>query len=378
MTGPHFTQPKIIHYDKDLSKKWFVYFRYYHKGKWQQKIVRAKINRYNTVSERMRESVYLRDALSHMLRHENWNPFEDEYPTRENITLIKAIDEMLATRRNMKPKSIRTYNDIGRMFKSWLSQNGYKHLYAHNFKPVMARAYLDYLLIQRKYCGKSHNGQLGILKTLFNAMLEREIIEKNPFKGIKELPEDTGKNVAYTADEQKRIKEYLYAHNRRLYYAVQFIYYCFLRRSELIRLRVADIDFNNMTIRIPSEVSKNRRQESVTIPRSFEPVLYEMGLDRIPEDYYIFGFRFQTCGRKMAKPDNLTYSFKKVLDKLAIKGKSLYAFKHTGAVALYEATRDPYIVSRQCRHSELKITMIYLRSLGLTVDEAVRRADFRF
>ena len=45
---------------------------------------------------------------------------------------------------------------------------------------------------------------------------------------------------------------------------------------------------------------------------------------------------------------------------------------HTGVVDLYNHTKDAYIVMRQCRHSDIKMTMIYLRSLGCGVNEQVR------
>ena len=34
--------------------------------------------------------------------------------------------------------------------------------------------------------------------------------------------------------------------------------------------------------------------------------------------------------------------------------------------------KNAYIVMRQCRHSDIKMTMIYLRSLGCGVNEQVR------
>ena len=61
-----------------------------------------------------------------------------------------------------------------------------------------------------------------------------------------------------------------------------------------------------------------------------------------------------------------------------IKAKGFYAWKHSGVCALYNATKDPYIVMSQARHSDIKTTMIYLRSLGLTVNERIRQAEYGF
>jgi integrase len=368
-----YTQPKIVHYDYDLSRVWFVYFRYHGKvyKHW------AGINTHKSKAGRLKEAITTRNALIIALE-KGWSPLKDEPKTKVE-TITKAVKGVLEVKRSfLRRKSVITHTHIINMFTGWLKDNNYDLLFPENFTPVLARSYLDYLIKDKKYAGKTHNGQLGILKTIFNAMVDREVIVKNPFKGIKEVKEEQGKNVAYTDEERLRIRDYLKEHNIRVYYAVQFVYYCFIRRSELIQLKVGDIDFENMTIRISSSISKNRKQESVTIPKSFEPILYEMGLDKAPKHYYIFGHRFMTCERRTVRADNLTESHRKALKALGITGKSFYSFKHTGCVNLYNSTKDIYLVSRQCRHYDISMTMRYMRSLGVIVDEKLRAAEFTF
>jgi hypothetical protein len=50
----------------------------------------------------------------------------------------------------------------------------------------------------------------------------------------------------------------------------------------------------------------------------------------------------------------------------------------TRLVNLYNATQDIYLVSRQCRHYDISMTMRYMRSLGVIVDEKLRQADFKY
>jgi integrase len=47
----------------------------------------------------------------------------------------------------------------------------------------------------------------------------------------------------------------------------------------------------------------------------------------------------------------------------------LYGFKHTGVIALYLATRDIKLIQAQCRHKDISTTDIYLRDLGLFLDQ---------
>jgi integrase len=373
----HYTYPKIISYGGDLSRRWVVYFRFYHEGRWLKKTYSSEINTYKTKRDRMKSAIELRDAWTQLLES-GFNPFLKANSITREKTLPLVIEDILLTKKSsLKPKSYRTYNDMMKMFKSWLTDNGYNFLYAHNFKSNHARSYMDHLLIDRNYVGKSHNENLGTLKTIFNAMLDRKIIDENPFKGIKKLTETSAGNVPYTESEKNQIISHCKEHHIRLYYIICFIYYCFIRRSELIQLKVKDVNLDNCTITLTSRISKNKKTESVTIPREFEKVLRDMNLQDYSPDDYIIGNRFNTCSRPILKPDSLTYAMQKVNKKLGIKGKGLYSFKHLGMCSLYETTKDPWICMRQARHYDLKVTMIYLRSLGLTVDEGVRRADFR-
>jgi integrase len=374
-----FTEPILCHYNFNMKKDWFVYFRYPDiSGKKILLRFKAGINYEKEKRERIKAGNALRDALSYKLNNENWNPLLKETPIQHKI-LSKVLDDIMNIKKSsMKPKSIRTYQDIVNMFKKWLTDNGH-NIYPQQMNNIIARAYMDYLLKDRNYSGKSHNSQLGILITFFNCMIEREIIEKNPFKGIKELPEEVGKNFPFTFEEKNELRDLLKEGDQRLYLFSQFIYYGFIRRSELIQLKAGHIDWENKTIIIHSGTSKNRRQMSVTIPVSFEAILLNFYIDKLPKDWYIFSHLLEPGPEMLKKADYITWKHRKIMDVIHIgKEKGLYSWKHTGVVDLYNATKDPYVVMNQCRHSDIKITMLYLRSLGLQTNEKIRSSNFTF
>ncbi len=55
--------------------------------------------------------------------------------------------------------------------------------------------------------------------------------------------------------------------------------------------------------------------------------------------------------------------------KLTDRPYDLYGWKHTGVIALYQATKDVKLIQRQCRHSSLDQTDKYLRDLGLFLND---------
>ena len=176
----------------------------------------------------------------------------------------------------------------------------------------------------------------------------------------------------------KDVAEKLRTCNVNLYYFVQFMYHCFLRRSEIIRIRVGDIDWINKTIRVNSEDTKNRRQESVSIPSGLEPILRNMGLDKVEPELYIFSHNLKPGSYMLVKADHITAWHKRILTELKIpKGKTLYSWKHTGVVDYYNAIRDPFPIMQQLRHHSLSITMVYLKSLGLQPNSLIRNAELK-
>ncbi len=379
-----FTTVEIYPKNRNMKVKWFVAFRCTDKttGHTQQFQYRDKINSHKTKQERMIAARALSSALSDLIKS-GWNPFEAEVQTGEQLEikpLVQALREVLEIKRaTFTPKSYISYNDILKQFTGWLKKKHLDIVYPDHFTNQHIRNFLDYCLTEWGNSGKTHNVKLNCLRALFNALKDRGGVKVNPCDGIKKLPEKSCEKVAFMDTEREAAKKHLFTNHRRLYYACQFVYYCMIRRTELMLLRVGDIDFESKTIRISGKTAKNGRSESVTIPRSFEPILYEMGLNTAPKDYYIFGKDFDTCPTRLVKADYLSDAHRAAMKEIDMRKEStFYSWKHTGAMQLYKATKDPYIVMRQCRHTDISITMIYLRSLGLVVNETVRNADFSF
>lgn len=370
------SEPQLCHYEFDLSQPWFVYFTIRNEltGQEVRKQYRGGINHCKTKDDRLREGNALLQYWRSQLEKGLLNPWAD--PAQRVIldipvTITEALTRILTLKKkSLKPKSYRNYRNIHDMFASWLTHQSYNHLRIYQFTSKMAQAYMDHLLLEKDYAGKTYNNQLGILHAFFSLMKAegRQWIEKNPFAGIDTLPEDVGNNIPYADEERIKITKYLREHDRRLYFAIHFVFHCYIRKTELTTVRVGDIDWTNKTIRINSHAAKNRIQDSVAIPEAFMPILLEMGLDLAPRHYYIFGKGMETCEKRLTRPDDISDRYleaKKDLGYEAGDGKTFYSWKHTGVIAYWNVINDPYSVMRQLRHGDLQTTMIYLKSLGL-------------
>jgi integrase len=122
--------------------------------------------------------------------------------------------------------------------------------------------------------------------------------------------------------------------------------------------------------------AKSLRQEAVRIPAAMNSILDELNINKYPSTWFVFSKDFKPGEERIARLGYFTEFFRKVADKLGIDPvKSFYSWKHAGACEYFEKTKDPYLVMNQLRHTELSVTMKYLRSLGQMVDDKIKYAN---
>lgn len=376
MKSNTYSTPRLCDRGGDLSKQWYVYFHYTEaNGVKKQFRFSEGINTLKTKKERKIEANALVEALTGHLRS-GWSPVTGKVDPNDDPqikTVLEAFDEIFEIKKAyLTSESIRTYKNQISLFKKWLATKKFDHLYAQNFTVDHARKYCDWMLRDRKYCGKTYNGHLTMLRTFFTEMVNRRYMPVSPVTGFKSVRQDTGKNTTYSGVDEKKFEK-VRGSDPQFYLATRFIRYCFLRRTELSKLQVKHINWNNKTIVIPSGNAKSRVQDSVTIPKTLERLIEAYGLIKLDSELYLFGRHFIPGRKPMSRIDDFSDRQRNLNKELGIgKGRTFYSWKHTGAVELYNLTKDPYVVMRQCRHTDIKMTMIYLRSLGCGVNEQVR------
>ena len=140
--------------------------------------------------------------------------------------------------------------------------------------------------------------------------------------------------------------------------------------TELLLLRIEDIDMRQNRILFRASISKNKRDEYVSIPDAFKAIILESGILDYSSDHFIFGI-----DKPAVKNASRLYFYarnKEILahlkyDKLVAR-HSLYSYKHAGAISLYKAKKDIKLLQYQCRHTSLDQTDRYLRDLALLTD----------
>ncbi len=107
-----------------------------------------------------------------------------------------------------------------------------------------ATAYRDYMMVTEKRSAATVNRRLATVTTVFKALCEEGIIAKNPFSWVKR-PKlgNVGKTPAFTQEQAENIiaqPDALTEMGRRDRVLLLLLFFCGLRRSEVIKVAVED------------------------------------------------------------------------------------------------------------------------------------------
>ena len=151
---------------------------------------------------------------------------------------LNSIREFMLTRRY----SLRTIKSYLYWIKAFINFHGKAHPNTMG-RPEIER-FLTYLAVERKVASSTQALALNALMFLYNKYLEKPIEDMTEFKRSKrqaKLP------VVLTQDEVKKLLSSLHSTHRLM---AAILYGSGLRRIELVRLRVHDIDHSLLQIRV--------------------------------------------------------------------------------------------------------------------------------
>jgi integrase/recombinase XerD len=188
--------------------------------------------------------------------------------------------------------------------------------------------------------------------------------------------EDPKKRQVLTVQVKEKLKKL--QNDEYSYFALcMATYFCFIRRTELTKLKVENVNLNKSYINIPKEISKNGKDENVTIPNAFAVILAKHLVKAKNDDYLFSDDNFKT-GKKQLKPKKISDNWVKFQKKYKVgKEFQFYSLKDTGITDLLISGIPAIKVRDQARHYDLKITEKYT-ARNKACDETVRNSNFYF
>lgn len=335
-----YTIPKVVKYD-DLSKPWFVYFRY------SGKLFRYKygINYITNLKKREAEANLLRDALLQKLK-EGWNPnIPDVVNTFSNLTFSEALDFAIEKKTSqLGTKTLCGYKSTVKFIKEALKATKMENLLITETKGIHIKLIIEKTKEQRNWSNKSFNKNLGYLKAVLSELMQWDIIENNPAHGIKSLK--VGEVTAFTPatdEEVKLIKEKILSDFPSFYVYIISIFHTGIRPEELLHIQVKMVDLPKSQIILPPEITKTDIERIVPLNPFLKAYFEEMKLQQHSKEYFVFGSKREFTNRGLKKdldfipgPRRLNRDCASKLWRKLVKNEleinvDMYSLKHLGA-----------------------------------------------
>jgi len=360
------------------SRQYIVYYVWNTKQEKLQRVRDYSPEKYTGFSR----EIYVKDRIKQINKllekgavyNPSYNPRRSKSPR-----LMDELQKFVLTKQSGRKRTYEVYKSNVKVLGEYLGAKNLQRISCKDVTKKIIWEYLDWLVEERQIGARTYNNYLRNTKTMFNYLINREIIKENPCRGISKKKVERGRNIAFTPKEQKVLEAWLKHNNVRLYYITRFIYYCFLRPNEVLGLRIKDIDLVSARIMVKSSVSKSGIQGACIIPSPLMELLKGMDLDKYPSHWYLFGSDTEIRKKFTAKqwfipsPKREYRNRASEQHRTAIEQSGLaknnditmYSWKHTGVVKAYRNGTDLKALQMQCRHSNLDMTNTYLKSLGL-------------
>ncbi|WP_411767826.1 tyrosine-type recombinase/integrase [Winogradskyella sp. A3E31] len=356
--------------DKALSKPWYVYYAFRHPETHKlvrQPNIKGGANNFYTKKDRLEILKPLKDTLLFILK-KGFNPYHHNENLKEEIdelldlgdfktpkkrkttkkikpepievktSVKKAFDKALSIKKMMlKDNSYKRYKSRINQFYRWLKENNVKeHLDISQITKAVVIEYLNEVL--SKTSARNRNNSRGAISSLFQVMVDNEIIETNFIASINVLKSNPERNKTYKPEMLDKILSRIEDSDPTLLLLIQFISFGFLRPIEVCRLQVKDIDLDDAKVYVRA---KNKPVKIKILPEVLINSLPDL-TDYDDESYLItpygFGQDWETSNDN--KRDYFSKQFKKVKDEFGLGvDYGLYSFRHTFITKLYRSLR---------------------------------------
>lgn len=368
-----FTEPKIVSTD-DPSIRAYVSFYFNGKRFREYNAKRLKLdispNYTSSLNDRKRLLVKLQYEFKKALLS-GWSPFQID--NSKNISLSDAMKEVLEDKLNSAYS--KTYKrDLLKMHEQFIAF--IPDEIAKQYVCNIDLSHVEDFLSQFKSSNRHYMNKRRTLSVFFSEMVRREYVVKNIITNTVRQKSKSVLHEIYSHSELKSVFEFLKNNYPNLHLCCLLTYGCFLRPHQEIRLlKRKHIAGDFSQINLSGSENKSGRIRTVYIPEYLQSELEHQLKDVTELETNIFTLDSSTIFNEdyfktlwsRAKTDMIKL-------RLIRKNQTLYSFRHTAAVNVYRRTKDLHILQQLLQHSNMIVTLNYLRGLGEVNDERLKDA----
>ena len=247
--------------------------------------------------------------------------------------------------RNLSTNTLKMYSYFVSLFLDYTSVKD-----CSDYTLQDAINFMIHLKIDNNYEPQSLNVVACAIRYFYDVVLDKPLLKRH-FPNIKYHQKDV---FIFTIDQ---INQLLNTNDIRMYTFILLGFDCGLRVSEVVKLRISDIDSKNMLLHIRN--SKRNKSRVVTLSNTCLHALrkYYLTYDR-PDDYLFPGIK-----RPHMHPTTLNNMFTQYLKQFDFYTKDIHyhSLRHTFATMTLETGENIFLLKKLLGHSSLSSTSRYIK-----------------
>lgn len=269
----------------------------------------------------------------------------------ENFLIFLEIDK------SYSDNTISTYLNNLKIYKDYIEEN---RLDEYSIEPINLEHFITYLKENFDYKPKSINTMISSLKSYYNFLLKEKYIDNDPTDLLKSPKIDKKYPTYLTNDELNRLLLAIDTSKnlgKRDYLLINLLYDSGVRVSELINIRINNIDFENRLIKI---LGKGDKERVVYFTINTSKILYEYIYDICEVHKYPRKYLFENKSNVVISRFEVYNIIRKYVEIAKIeKNVTPHVLRHTIATHLIQNDADVMSVKTILGHSKVSTTEIY-------------------
>jgi len=327
--------------------------------------VNLKPNRAKTIKERRALLGDLEFEFRKRLKDGSYQKLLTISASHDNLKM-PTLEEMFKNALHQKKQSnlsTRYAKDLDMLCKDFLQSLTQKERIEgmDELKSSRIQQYLDkFRKSPQRYMTKWRHmsALIGTVKALYD-------VNNDPMRKVSKIKTKAILHKVYTTEQLQSVFSYLKQHHENLYLCCLISYGCFLRpHIEVRNLKGSHFKHNCTEIHLSGDENKSGRVRTVYLPDYVKEAIYER-ISKLGKNENLFSgndepfneYYFNTAW---------TRQFKAMLALgMVEKNQTIYSFRHTAAVNVYKQTKDLHLLQQLLGHSNMIVTLKYLRGLGV-------------
>lgn len=348
---------------KQSNDNWIIVFYWKPINGSKMKRFRRRVKYMSSKKDRVK---YAKIKIAHLntLLESGWSPIDDRISFTGSFIDVMDLYLEACKKKYANDKlrfdTLRTNSSFINSIKLYLDIYKMQSMDCKLFTRKFVLDYLEHKEYKDKVSQRTINNHLSFMFTLNKYMIDKEMIDTNVVIDIPTRKINSQKIRQRIPEETKQvIFNHIKEKSTAFYTLCLMTYLCFIRRTEITKLKVKNIDLAQSLIKVPASISKSKKDGYVTIPSQYTIILARHIKYSDPEDFIFSHDKFEP-GQVQMKPRKISdywYSIRKKLE-LPVEYQ-FYSLKDTGITENFEKGIPAIKIRDQARHENISTTEMY-------------------